>query len=132
MTINKENWHERMNSDRHIQELGIKLAEASLGYAKTVITINEKHLNGMGVAHGGVIFSLADYAFAAAANAERKPSVAATVSISFLKATKKGDTLTATCTVDKQGGRIGFYDVKIINQKGNLIATAKGTSCCVV
>ncbi|MDD2568268.1 MAG: PaaI family thioesterase [Clostridia bacterium] len=131
MNVNAENWHERMTADRHIQELGVKLAEASPGYAKTVMIINEKHLNGMGVTHGGVVFSLADYAFAAAANAERKPSVAATVSISFLKTTQKGDKLTATCTVDKQGSRVGFYDVKIIDQKGSLIATAKGTSCVV-
>ena len=129
MTINTENWQERMAADRHIHELGIQLLDARQGYAKTAITITEKHLNGMGATHGGVVFTLADYAFATACNAERDPSVAATVTISFLKATQKGDTLTATCTVDKQGGRMGFYDIQITNQKGGLVASAKGTSC---
>ena len=128
---NKEEWHDRMAGDRHIKEMGIIVEEARLGYSKVSITIEERHLNGLGVTNGGVVFSLADYAFGVASNAERGPSVGATVTISFLRGTKTGDTLTAICTVDKQGSKIGFYDVDILDQSGNLIATAKGTSCVI-
>ena len=129
MQNNLENWQERMAADHHIKELGIFIKETKPGYAKVSLKIQEKHLNGLGVTNGGVIFSLADYAFAVAGNAGRKPSVAATVTVSFLQSSKTGDTLTAVCNVDKQGKKIGFYNINVYNQENKLIATAKGTSC---
>ncbi len=57
-----------VDNDRFAEHTGIELVEVSKGYARAEMKVEEKHLNGLGLAHGGAIFTLADLAFAAACN----------------------------------------------------------------
>ena len=127
----RSNWQERMEKDIFIQEVGIALKEAREGYAQTELTIGPKHLNGLGVAQGGAIFTLADFAFAVATNVDAPSTLGIQTNMRYIKAAYLHDVLTATCTAAHQGGRIGFYDAVVKNQKGELIALFNATSCRV-
>ena len=126
-----QTWQERMDKDIFIKSVGITIVEAEEGYCQTQLIIGPQHLNGLGVAQGGAIFTLADFAFAAATNAGNSSALGIQNDIRFIKAAYEGDILTATCRVCHQGGRIGFYAVEIKNQKGELIALFNATSCRV-
>lgn len=120
---------EFLNRDRLAKTLGIQLTEVADGYGKAVMTVTEPVLNGLDHTQGGAIFSLADYAFAAASNSSGTPAVGVSSSINYLEGSSLGDTLTAECTVDRQGGRIGQYTTEVRNQHGVLIAKTISVSC---
>src|SRR5215217_2608254 len=84
-----------MEHDSFSQWLGIEVIEVQEGYSKIKMTLREEMLNGFGVIHGGVTFSLADSAFAFACNNRNNLSVALDTSITFTKSTAPGDVLTA-------------------------------------
>jgi acyl-CoA thioesterase len=73
-------------NDRFAEHLGIELLEVSKGQAKAKMEIKDHHLNGVNIAHGGAIFSLADLAFAVASNSHKTIALAINANISFLKA----------------------------------------------
>ena len=108
--------------------LGIDLLETSKGHAITRVTVSEEFKNIHGVAHGGLIFALADEAFAAACNFEAPPSVAVNVDISYFAPAKVGEILTAEASETRRGKTIGFYDVMVTNQDGKTIAKMRGIS----
>lgn len=83
-------------------------------------------LNGIGVTHGGAIFSLADIAFAAASNAHGPVAVALNVNIHFLKATTEGTTLTATAREENLTRKTGLYRLEVKDDSGQLVALAEG------
>ena len=88
-----------MNGTDYFRELlGIKVHEVRDGYAKMSLEITKKHTNAVGFTHGGVLFALADCAFAEAVNFGDRKAVAIQVSINYLRPTAEGDILTAEAT----------------------------------
>ncbi|MDR2055950.1 MAG: PaaI family thioesterase [Desulfovibrio sp.] len=110
--------------DKLVRHLNITIEEARKDYAKVTMPIMEQHKNGMGVAHGGAIFSLADVAFGAAANAQAKTVVVSlNTTIEFLRPGRAGP-LTAEAKIVRAGQHIMSYDVEIFDFSGDLIAKA--------
>jgi acyl-CoA thioesterase len=97
------------------KNIGIELLEVHWGFAKAKLKITEFHLNQAGVAHGGAIFTLADFAFAVASNSFGKVSLAINTSISFIHAGKLGDELIAEARLVDESNRLGTYEVVITN-----------------
>ena len=111
--------------DRFAQHCDIELLEVGEGRALARMSLTERHLNGVGTAHGGAIFTLADLAFAAACNSHGTLAMAVNVSISYLKAVRVG-TLTATAEELSCGARLGTYTVRITDAAGDLVAIFQG------
>ena len=88
-------------------------------------------VNSFDVCHGGLIFTLADTAFAFACNAYDRVTVAASANIDFLKPAKRGDTLVATATEEHRGRRSGVYSVRVVNDKGESVALFRGRSAAL-
>jgi acyl-CoA thioesterase len=93
--------------------LGIKVLEVKDGYAKMSLEITKKHTNAVGFTHGGVLFSLADCAFAEAVNFGDNQAVAVQVSINYLRPTSEGDVLTAEATTVTDGKTLALCSVAI-------------------
>ncbi len=115
------------DGDQFARLLGIELIESSPGQAKVRLAIRDRHRNGLGMVHGGVIFSLADYAFAVACNSHGYASVAIDASISFLKA-PKGSVLRAEATEAAVEGKLGSCLVRVFDEDDSLVAVFKGLS----
>lgn len=120
-----EHIKEFSQNDRFAKELGIELLEVSKGYAKAKMDINDFHMNSVNTVHGGAIFSLADFTFAIASNTHGNISVALNVSISFLKAVSQG-ALFAEAREISINPKIGTYEIRISNEREDLIATFQG------
>ncbi|HVG13353.1 MAG TPA: hydroxyphenylacetyl-CoA thioesterase PaaI [Chitinophagaceae bacterium] len=116
-----------MEKDLFSQWLGIKVLSIKEGYSKIEMTVREEMINGFGIVHGGIAFSLADSAFAFACNNRNNLSVAMDTSINFIKATHPGDVLTAEAKEEHNGRSTGLYLVSVANQKGEQVAFFKGT-----
>lgn len=108
--------------------MGIELTQVDEGRAEMGLTVRKDHLNGHGICHGGVIFSLADSAFAYACNSRNQSTVAQNNSITYLRPGQLGDRLTAHAVEVALAGRSGVTDVTVTNQSGEIIATFRGTS----
>ena len=106
--------------------LGIRLLEAGPGYAKTAMDLTDQLKNGAGIAHGGAVFTLADLAFAVAANSHGKLSLAVAASISYVKA-GLGSTLYAEAVEISLGNKMATYAVTISNDMDEVIASFQGT-----
>ncbi len=117
---------EYIQSDAFAKFVGIELLEASNGNATASLTIDEHHLNGVNIAHGGAIFALADYAFAAASNSHGIPAVALNVSISFMKAVNCGGVLTARAEEITASTKVANYTINVTDEKKNIIAVFQG------
>lgn len=115
-------------SDTASQWLGMSLEDVSPGEAQLSMAVTSNMLNGFESCHGGIIFSLADTAFAVACNSYNQVAVAASVSIDFIAPAVLDDKLTAYANVRSQGGRMGVYDVSVCNQEGVQIALFRGRS----
>lgn len=116
------------DGDRASQSLGIHILEARPGYAKVSMRVREDMLNGHAVCHGGLIFSLADSAFAFACNSHGGAVVAAAAAIDFLAPAHGGDELTAVASERWRSKRNGVYEVTVVNQRGDTIALFRGRS----
>ena len=103
-------------TDTFREILGIQVVEVKDGYAKLSLKITKNHTNALGAAHGGVIFSLADCAFAEACNFGENVAVAVQVNINFLKPAFEGDTLTAEAVRVSDGRTLGLYHITISKQ----------------
>lgn len=110
------------------RHLGIVIENVDAGTATLAMTVADTMINGHDICHGGMIFSLADTAFAYACNSGNEATVAAGCSIEFLAPAMKGDRLTATARETARSGRHGVYDVMVLNQDGTTIATMRGRS----
>ncbi len=113
--------------DRASQALGITLEEARPGFARIAMTVSEMMINGHAIAHGGVVFTLADTAFALACNSRDVAHVALDATISFTAAARLADRLQAVAVERSLGGRTGVYDVTITNAADQLVAVFRGT-----
>jgi acyl-CoA thioesterase len=116
-----------MQQDAFSQWLGIELLEIKEGYSRIRMTVRKEMVNGFGIAHGGIAFSLADSAFAFACNNRNNLSVALDTNISFTKAVNVGDTLTAEAIEIHNGRSTGVYSITVRNQRNEQVALFKGT-----
>ncbi|WP_439524334.1 hydroxyphenylacetyl-CoA thioesterase PaaI [Marivita sp.] len=114
--------------DHASQWMGMELADASEGRAVMELTVAKHHCNGHGMCHGGVIFALADSAFAFACNSRNQVTVAQHNSITYIASGRLGDRLRAEATEISLRGRSGVTDVTVTNQSGTVIAEFRGMS----
>ncbi|MFZ5597749.1 MAG: PaaI family thioesterase [Bacillota bacterium] len=112
--------------DALARHLGIKLTEVEPGYASAVMEVRPELLNGVGVTHGGAIFSLADVVFAAASNAHGPVALALNMNIQFLKTSTAGAVLTATAREENLTRKTGLYRMEVKDENGKMIALAEG------
>lgn len=106
--------------------LGIRRVDEGLGYCTLEMTVRQEMLNGFKVAHGGISFSLADSAFAFASNSHGYHAVSVDTSINHMMAVFEGDQLTAVCKEIKRTNKLAWYEVKVWNQKEELVALFNG------
>lgn len=116
-----------MDKDAFSQWLGIQVIEIKEGYSKLQLTVRNEMVNGFGIAHGGIAFSLADSALAFACNNRNNLSVALDVTITFTKAVNVNDILTAEAKEVHNGKSTGVYLITVHNQKNEQVALFKGT-----
>lgn len=116
-------------ADRASREtMGMELLSCQPGRASMRMTVGEQHLNGHRICHGGFIFTLADSTFAFACNSHNKVAVAAGCSIEFLRPGQLGDVLTCEGVEQVLSGRHGIYDMRVSNQRGEVVALFRGKS----
>jgi acyl-CoA thioesterase len=115
-----------LQKDLFSQWLGISVLEVNEGYSKIKMTVREEMINGFGIVHGGIAFSLADSAFAFACNNRNVLSVALDTSINFIKPVHIGDELIAEAKEIHNGKSTGLYQIEITNQKNHLVTQFKG------
>lgn len=116
------------SQDHASQWMGMELVDVAEGSATLELTVQKQHCNGHGMCHGGVIFALADSAFAFACNSRNQVTVAQHNVISYIASGRLGDRLTAKATEISLTGRNGITDVRVTNQAGVLIAEFRGMS----
>jgi len=116
-----------MQNDFFSQWMGVEVLGVKEGYSKIQMTIRKEMVNGFGILHGGLPFSLADSAFAFACNNRNNLSVALDVTITFMKAVNVGDVLTAEAKEIHNGRSTGVYLVQVTNQRNDQVALFKGT-----
>ena len=114
--------------DRASQSLGMQVVAVAPLTCTLTMKIRRDMTNGHGICHGGLIFALADSAFAFACNSEGVPTVAATGGIDFLAPVHVGDELTACARELWRGGSSGIYEVVVTNQQGAQVALFRGRS----
>lgn len=114
--------------DRASQALGMRIAAVRPGWARLVMTVRADMVNGHGVCHGGLVFALADSAFAFACNSHNENTVAAAAAIDFLSGAREGDELTAEASQLWRTRRNGIYEITVYNQRGERVALFRGRS----
>lgn len=115
-----------MVHDLFSQWLGIEILEIKEGYSRIRMKVRKEMINGFGIIHGGIAFSLADSAFAFACNNRNILSVALDTSINFIKPVHIDDILTAEATELHNGRTTGLYQVRISNHHDHEVAVFKG------
>ncbi|NIM43145.1 MAG: hydroxyphenylacetyl-CoA thioesterase PaaI [Hydrogenophaga sp.] len=108
--------------------MGMELLACGPGRATMRMAVKPLHLNGHQICHGGFIFTLADSTFAFACNSHNRNAVAAGCSIEFLRPAHAGDVLTCEGIEQTLAGRHGIYDMKVSNQRGEVVAMFRGKS----
>ena len=116
---------EFLSGDRFAQLCGIELLEVSPGTARARMQITDAHLNGVRIVHGGAIFALADFAFAAASNSHGTVAVGINVSISYLQAARTG-ALVAEAREVSRNAKLASYTVEIRDDNSTLVALFQG------
>jgi acyl-CoA thioesterase len=117
---------ELFEKDSFAKGCGIKIIEMKPGYAKCTMEIKDEHLNGLGIAMGGALFTLADFTFSVAANSYVERAVSLNVFISYLKKCNKG-LITAIAREISKTNRTGVYNISITNEEGDQVAEVTGT-----
>jgi len=117
-----------LGRDRASQALGMRLLDVAPGRARVLMRVRADMLNGHGLCHGGLVFALADSAFACACNSHNESTVAAAAAIDFLAPAREDDELTAEASELWRSGRNGLYEIVIANQRGERIALFRGRS----
>jgi acyl-CoA thioesterase len=120
--------HAMFAQDHASRALGMRILEVRPGYARLSMTVREDMVNGHKLCHGGLIFTLADSAFAFACNTYNSVTVASAASVEFLLPARLGDELTATAEERSRSKRTGVYDVVVCNKQGESVALFRGRS----
>ncbi|GAA1980926.1 hydroxyphenylacetyl-CoA thioesterase PaaI [Microbacterium pumilum] len=117
-----------MQRDRASAALGMVVERDEPGSATVSMTVRDDMTNGFAVTHGGLVFALADTAFAIACNEDDSVTVAGGADITFLKSTRAGQVLTANARRRVVVGRTGLYDVTVTDERGDIVAEFRGRS----
>lgn len=123
--MNESEWKKRLEKDQFARHNGIEMVDISPGYARVKMDIQPYHLNGVGIVHGGAIFTLADFAFAIAANSHEQIAVAININIAFMTAITDG-TLYAEAKELSLNPKLGVYQVDVRTSDHALIASFQG------
>jgi acyl-CoA thioesterase len=113
-------------ADLASQSLGIEIIDVAPGRVRVAMSVRPDMVNGHGMCHGGIVFTLADSAFAFACNSYGDPMVASAASIEFLVPTPRGERVTATAAEVWRNARHGLYDVAVANATGEVLAHFRG------
>ena len=117
------------DADNASRSLGMVLDEIRPGQATLRMIVRDDMINGHDICHGGLIFTLADSAFAFACNARNQVTVAAGAEIHFISPARKGETLVAVARERASAGRSGVYDIEVTDRaSGRLVALFRGRS----
>lgn len=114
--------------DHAAQALGMAIAEVKPGTARLTMPVRQDMVNGHAICHGGMLFTLADTAFAYACNSYNRNTVASACNIDFLAPVHLGDSLIAEAVERSQSGRSGVYDVTVSTAAGKTVALFRGKS----
>jgi len=114
--------------DKFAPFLGAEVVSREDKRATVKLTVKPEFLNGVKTAHGGLIFSLADYAFALAANSSGEDGVAIAANVQFTKPAFENDVLEATVEESSRSRRVGVYIGTVRNQKKEMIAQFQSTA----
>lgn len=114
-----------MSNDHYSQWLGIERLEDDAGKSVLRLTVRKEMLNGFGIAHGGITYSLADSALAFACNSHGRKTVSVETSVSHTKALHEGDVITAYAEEETKSNKIGVYRV-IVKREEEVVAVFKG------
>lgn len=125
MTMSEEEIKEYFARDRFATSIGIKLVEVKPGYAVSELEITERHFNALRIVQGGVMFTLADYTFAAASNMCGQVVVAVNGNITYFQA-GQGKKLIAKATEVSTQNRLVTYNVDIFDDRQELVARFTG------
>jgi len=117
-----------MQRDAASAMLGMVVELDEPGEAVVSMTVRDDMLNGFAITHGGLVFTLADTAFAIACNEDERVTVAGGADITFLKSTTAGQRLTARAVRRVVSGRNGLYDVTVTDESGDVVAEVRGRS----
>jgi len=113
--------------DRFSRWLGVEVEEIAPARCVCRMTVREEMVNGFGVAHGGIVFSLADSAFAFACNTQGRIAMSIENAITYPMPVRPGDRLTAVASEESASRRLGFYRVDVTNQRSETVALFRGT-----
>ena len=116
-----------LEGDRFTAWMGMEVVETAPRRSVVAMTIRPEMVNGFGVCHGGVTFSLADSALAFASNTHGRVTMSIENSIRYPRPSHVGDRLTAVAEAEHVGGRIGYYRVTVTKQDGELVGLFRGT-----
>lgn len=117
-----------MARDAFSRWLGIEVLEVAPQRSTCRLTVREEMVNGFGVTHGGIAFSLADSAFAFACNSHGKVTVSIENSITYPAPIGVGDVLTAIAKEDAASGRLSYYSAEVRNQRSEVVGLFRGTA----
>lgn len=112
--------------DLFARYVGIELCDLKPGFAKARMAIAPDHFNGAKTVHGGAIFTLADFAFAAASNSHGALAMGINTSVSFVKAVT-GGTLYAEAKEEALNPKLATYTVHVKNDADEVVAIFQGT-----
>ncbi len=113
-------------ADRVADRLGVTVEFAGDGRSVVSMTATADTDNGMGICHGGLLFTLADIAMAYASNGGDQRAVATGGSVEFLKAVPVGTALRATCTTPHAAGRNRVHDIEVVDEAGDVVVVFRG------
>lgn len=111
--------------DPFVRKLGARFEAIRPGYSRVVLTVADDMVNFHGMTHGGLIFALADMAFAAAGNSHGQTAVAVNCNITFLKASRPGDQLVAEAKEIQAGGRMAVYEITVREAESKTLLACK-------
>ncbi len=109
-------------NDKFAKHLGIEVVSFDDGHARVRLSAAPHFLNGAGLVHGGVLFTLADYAFALTANAGEAPGLGINSNMNFIKAARPGDELFAEATLVSRSRKLGTYRLQVTDRDGAMLA----------
>lgn len=117
-----------VSRDAFSRWLGLEVLEVAPRRSTCRLTVRQEMVNGFGVTHGGIAFSLADSAFAFACNTHGKVTVSIENSITYPAPIAVGDVLTAVAKEDAASGRLSYYSAEVRNQRDEVVALFRGTA----
>ena len=114
--------------DEFSRWLGVLVLEVAPAKSVCRMTVRPEMVNGFGVAHGGIVFSLADSAFAFACNTQGRIAMSIENGITYPGPVHPGDVLTASAVEESACRRLGYYRVVVTNQKNETVGLFHGTA----